>query len=589
MSIVPLARISIVGPLAQKQALLGAVQALGCVHIEPLAESKGAAPAGPSPSARRALRFLEAAPARRHQAHNAVGFDAKKVEQRALAIEDRLRNLGEERRFLQRRIRDLSPWGNFELPDPEERFGLRLWFYIIPQYLMARMPQDDVPWQVVHRDNRFFYVVALSAEEPCGLPVPRTHTGSLPLADLEQRLESLEIEEDDLQAERMGLSRWCDLLAANIARLEDEAALAAAASQTLDDDCLFVVSGWAPATQMEALRQLVEQVSCAFIAAEPDDEAEPPTMLSNRGFAACGQDLLSIYTTPGYRTWDPSLLLVGSFCLFFGLILADVGYGLALAAVTGFFWRTLDRSAGRRRFRALLLVLSASAAAIGILMGSYFGAPPPAGSILLHLQALRSDDTVAMMELSAAVGVLHITLGNFVVAGQSRGAQRLAPMGWILVLAAGVALYAGKTRGIEPLVWTSYAGFAAGGICVIGFSGAGQKPWARATAGLLSVTKLSAAFGDVLSYLRLFALGFAGTSLALAFNDLAGKAAAQLEPVGLLPAAMILIVGHSLNFALGIAGGFVHGLRLNFIEFFNWSLGSEGRPFVAFQKREVVP
>lgn len=589
MSIVPLARISIVGPLAQKQALLGAVQALGCVHIEPLAESKGAAPAGPSPSARRALRFLEAAPARRHQAHNAVGFDAKKVEQRALAIEDRLRNLGEERRFLQRRIRDLSPWGNFELPDPEERFGLRLWFYIIPQYLMARMPQDDVPWQVVHRDNRFFYVVALSAEEPCGLPVPRTHTGSLPLADLEQRLESLEIEEDDLQAERMGLSRWCDLLAANIARLEDEAALAAAASQTRDDDCLFVVSGWAPATQMEALRQLVEQVSCAFVAAEPDDAAEPPTMLSNRGFAACGQDLLSIYTTPGYRTWDPSLLLVGSFCLFFGLILADVGYGLALAAVTGFFWRTLDRSAGRRRFRALLLVLSASAAAIGILMGSYFGAPPPAGSILFHLQAFRSDDIVAMMELSAAVGVLHITLGNFVVAGQSRGAQRLAPMGWILVLAAGVALYAGKTRGIEPLVWTSYAGFAAGGICVIGFSGAGQKPWARATAGLLSVTKLSAAFGDVLSYLRLFALGFAGTSLALAFNDLAAKAAAQLEPVGLLPAAMILIVGHSLNFALGIAGGFVHGLRLNFIEFFNWSLGSEGRPFVAFQKREVVP
>lgn len=589
MSIVPLARISIVGPLARKQALLGALQALGCVHIEPIAESKGAAPAGPSQSARRALRFLEAAPAQRHQAHNAVGFDANRVEQRVLAIEDRLRNLEEERRFLQRRIRDLSPWGNFDLPDPEERLGLRLWFYIVPQYLMARMPLDGIPWQVVHRDNRFCYVVALAAEEPCGIPVPRTHTGSLPLADLEQRLEDLYIEEDDLQAERMDLSRWRDLLAANIARLEDEAALAAAASRTLDDDCLFVVSGWIPAVRMKALGQVVEQASCAFIAAEPDDEAAPPTMLSNRGFAACGQDLLSIYMTPGYRTWDPSLLLAGSFCLFFGLILADVGYGLALAAVTGFFWRTLDRSAGRRRLRALLLVLSASAATIGILMGSYFGAPPPAGSILLHFQTFGSNDTVAMMELSAAIGVLHIGLGNFVAAGKSRGVQRLAPMGWILVLAAGVALYAGKTRGIEAMVWTSYAAFAVGGICVIGFSGAGQKPWARATTGLLSVAKLSAAFGDVLSYLRLFALGFAGTSLALAFNELAAKAAAQLETIGLLTAAVILIVGHSLNFALGIAGGFVHGLRLNFIEFFNWSAVSEGRPFVAFQKREVVP
>jgi len=105
----------------------------------------------------------------------------------------------------------------------------------------------------------------------------------------------------------------------------------------------------------------------------------------------------------------------------------------------------------------------------------------------------------------------------------------------------------------------------------------------------LALTKLSAVFGDVLSYLRLFALGFAETSLAMAFNNLAADVVGRLPGLGLLPAALILLVGHALNLVLGVASGFVHGLRLNFIEFFNWSLEAEGRPFRAFRKREARP
>jgi V/A-type H+-transporting ATPase subunit I len=104
--------------------------------------------------------------------------------------------------------------------------------------------------------------------------------------------------------------------------------------------------------------------------------------------------------------------------------------------------------------------------------------------------------------------------------------------------------------------------------------------------GLLGLTRVSAAFGDVLSYLRLFALGFAGSSLAAAFNQLAGMAGGAIPALGALPAVLVLLAGHALNFLLGVTGAVVHGLRLNYIEFFNWGLHGEGYPYRPFARKE---
>ena len=108
----------------------------------------------------------------------------------------------------------------------------------------------------------------------------------------------------------------------------------------------------------------------------------------------------------------------------------------------------------------------------------------------------------------------------------------------------------------------------------------------RLVDGLKALTEVSKAFGDVLSYLRLFALGLASIKLAEAFNGLAASSAA-LGSAGLLLAALVLLVGHSINLGMGIMAGVVHGLRLNVIEFFNWSLPEEGERFQAFEKKAV--
>ena len=117
------------------------------------------------------------------------------------------------------------------------------------------------------------------------------------------------------------------------------------------------------------------------------------------------------------------------------------------------------------------------------------------------------------------------------------------------------------------------------------FSLAPKKLFVRLVAGVKGATQLTKAFGDVLSYLRLFALGLAAFKLAEVFNGMAASAF-EIKGVGLLLGVLILIVGHGLNFVMGIMSGVVHSLRLNLIEFLSWSLTEEGRPFAAFVKKK---
>ena len=104
--------------------------------------------------------------------------------------------------------------------------------------------------------------------------------------------------------------------------------------------------------------------------------------------------------------------------------------------------------------------------------------------------------------------------------------------------------------------------------------------------GLQGVTGITKIFGDILSYLRLFALGLAGASLSITFNNLAMQAR-EIDGPGLLYSLLILLLGHSLNILLSLMSAVVHGLRLNVIEFFNWGLSDEGYPFKAFSKKEI--
>jgi V/A-type H+-transporting ATPase subunit I len=200
-----------------------------------------------------------------------------------------------------------------------------------------------------------------------------------------------------------------------------------------------------------------------------------------------------------------------------------------------------------------------------------------------------------MMRLSVTIGVLHIALANGIMAWQYWGDNRSkVSLGWIAAAFGGLLIWLGMEEGgTTHLIYRlGIAALAAGLLAVFIFGS--ERPirnaidllW-RTLEGLSALTNVTKIFGDVLSYLRLFALGLASASLALTFNDLASQVAEAHPGMGLLFSLLILLVGHLLNILLSLMSGVVHGLRLNFIEFYNWGLSEEGYPFRAFSKRGV--
>ena len=600
MSIAALKKVSICGLIAEKKEVLDGLQGLGCLHLlslrEPLAEPEKAAPEHPE-NTYRALKFLTACPNKRHQIREDTHFDIEEVVDKALHLQQRIRDVSDRRDFLVERIKDVSPWGDFKLPESDDLAGYLLWFYIVPVGKLRDLPKQDLVWEIVHRDNRFAHVVVAAKEEPPAnaMPVMRTHTGTLSLTELKISLNETELEREDLYAERESLTRWIYLITRNLASTEDKAGRTHAAEQTLDTSEIFAVQGWMPDQEIQHLYKFAEQCGLAVLTETPEPDETPPTLMVNSQSLTAGEDLVRFYQTPGYWDWDPSVPVFFSFALFFAMIMSDAGYALLFAALLTAYWLPMGQTSTGQRMRVLALTLVSFSFVWGVMIGSYFGVTPAETSLFGKLKILDINDFDAMMRLSVCIGVLHLSYANVHKAWRLRqqGLTWLVPVGWILVMFGGLLLWFDQSFE-EPADWYSTAGkwkIGSGFAFIFLFSSTRRikKPLdviMRVLDGLQGVSGITKIFGDILSYLRLFALGLAGASLSITFNNLAMQAK-EVEGLGLLYSLLILLLGHSLNILLSLMSAVVHGLRLNVIEFFNWGLSDEGYPFKAFTKKEI--
>jgi V/A-type H+-transporting ATPase subunit I len=597
MSIVHLKKLTLAGLLKERNAVLEQLQTLGCLHLVSLAEAPReleTLPPAHAVDARKALRYLRDVCDKRHQVRTDQDFDMSGTVAAVLANQDRLRQANDWRDTLVQHIEALAPWGDFRLPDEDGLAGRKLWFYIVPERQMRLLDELSLPWQVVHKDNRQSWLVVIDPQEPPGdaLPVPRAHTGALSLSELHRRLEEAELELEDAVAERQALTRWIYLMSRHLARAEDEAALTHAAAQTLVTEELFLVQGWVPEAAVVAVSGLAGRQGLAMLLEEPEHSDHPPTLLENPEPVAAGQDLVGFYQMPAYGSWDPSRVVFVSFSLFFAMILSDAGYALVLALVLAAFWRRMGRSDAGRRLRTLCTALVGGSLVWGVLVGSYFGVSLSPESVWGRLKLLDLHDFGTMTRLSVAIGILHLVLAHLEQAALKRGRAALwGHIGWIAAMLGAFAMWLGGTQGVPH--WLGQTGRWALGLGLLAvFVFASERAVRdvnsalfRLLDGVRALTRVTRVFGDVLSYLRLFALGLASASLALTFNGLAEQAS-QVPGMGLLFAILILLVGHLLNLLLALMSGVVHGLRLNYIEFYNWALSGEGYAFQPFEKKE---
>jgi V/A-type H+/Na+-transporting ATPase subunit I len=317
-------------------------------------------------------------------------------------------------------------------------------------------------------------------------------------------------------------------------------------------------------------------------------------LLDNPPVLRGGEGLVEFYITPAYRLWDPSKAMFFAFAIFFAMILSDAGYAVLLGVMLLAGWRRMGRTASGRGWRDVMLALVVFSVVYGILVGTYFGVGPPAGSWLASLHVLDANNQGLMMWIAIGVGAAHLTCANLVTAWTRRHSPTaLSALGWAAVILGGLCVGLGKSYPeLTSLAGIGLWALALGGLLVLFFTSerplslAPSQVLGRLVDGLKGVTGVSKAFGDVLSYLRLFALGLASIKLAEAFNNLAASSFAS-KGVGVLLGLLVLLVGHSINLAMGIMSGVVHSLRLNLIEFFNWSLPEEGERFQAFEKKSL--
>ena len=277
------------------------------------------------------------------------------------------------------------------------------------------------------------------------------------------------------------------------------------------------------------------------------------------------------------------------------MIMSDAGYAFVFAVLLATYWQRLGKTITGLRMRTLITTLVAFSFIWGIMIGSYFGVTPAETSLFGKLKILEINDFDSMMRLSVCIGVLHLSFAHIHKAWRLRhqGLTWLVPVGWILIMSGGLLLWFEQSFE-QPEDWYSPAGktlIGLGFAVIFLFSSRRKikKPLdviMRILDGLQGISGITKIFGDILSYLRLFALGLAGASLSLTFNNLAMQAR-EIDGPGLLYSLLILLLGHGLNILLSLMSAVVHGLRLNVIEFFNWGLTDEGYPFKAFSKKEI--
>jgi len=595
MSIVPLVKVNLVGVLDDKATVLEAAQQFGALHLIPLASAQKeleAVPAGRGREAAEALRWLVDSPAQRRPVTHPDDFALEEVVAQALANKKAMKDCEDRLARLRKRIRDVEPWGEFSFSDLAEIGDHRLWFYVVPNGKLKEIDPAGKVLEIVHRDRFRSYIVLLSPEEPPvgAMPVPRIHVGAEPLSMLRHQYEDAAVELEELELARQALTKWRFMLAQNLASARDGAARHRASLETADLERVFVLQAWARADQLKEIRALAEDLGIAVVVEEVGAKDKPPTLLANSRSMEAGEDLVEFYQTPGYRDWDPSAIVYVSFVIFFGMIMTDAGYGLLLLLLLFLFRKRFDGSALGRRLYRMSVWLMVSTAVFGVATGSYFGVSPPEGSVLARFKVLHLKDVDTMMKITLTIGVVHIVLANLMRAwhGASPSA-RFQPLGWCLVALGGLATFLGQGTVIAQ---AGPAGVVAG-LLLIGFFGSDRKVTSlksgglRVFDGLAALARIVNIFSDVLSYMRLFALGLAAASLAETINSLSGQLNHAVPGVGLLIALSVLVIGHAINIGLGLIAGCVHGLRLNVIEFFNWGLKDEGTPFRPFRKEET--
>ncbi|MCC5831414.1 MAG: V-type ATP synthase subunit I [Chlamydiales bacterium] len=543
-----------------------------------------------------------------------------------------LEHLEERSRVLEKEIDRIKIFGDFsleDLRDIEHKTGRVFQFFFSKKSELLEAPKRPEVIFIGHGYG-LDYFLSINSER-------RNYEGFIEiliersLGDLQEELAQIKRQIDEYETELATLAHKKKPLqnglidALNRYHLEDSKERL----QPLLDGEMFAVEGWVPKNKIKTLEKVASELNVFIEPVKVEEEDRVPTYLENKGFGRIGQDLISIYDTPSSTDRDPSLWVFIAFGIFFSMILADTGYGLLLLGLSIYLYFKFRRKTGLGK-RVILLMMSLSIGSIfwGAMLTSFFGVDVAPDSKLRQISLIHwmvnkkadyfltykpkaYDDLIqdypqlrdattskellmgvtreqegmnkyviynnftndVLIELSIFIGTIHIILSFLRYLDRN-----WAGLGWITFM-VGSYLYFPLVLGALSLIhYVFHIPYQQGG--EIGryllFAGLGMTVVIaliqHRLRGLGEIMHVIEVFADVMSYLRIYALSLAGIIMATTFDQIG-------TGMPLYIGIFVILAGHAINLTLAVMGGIIHGLRLNFIEWYHYSFEGGGKDF----------
>ncbi len=364
-------------------------------------------------------------------------------------------------------------------------------------------------------------------------------------------------------------------------------------TDTIAEGSLKLLEGFCPIDKEQELNQLLEQQSVYYQEEDPTETDNTPIKLHNNRFTKMFECLTGMYGWPSYGEFDPTPILGPFFLLFFAICMGDCGYGLLLILIGILISKGKLKIQMFEGLGPIITTLGVGTAVIGFFLGTFFGidlytaswVPEALKSVMIkgNVEIAGSSYDIQMV-MALCIGVFHICLAMVIKAvcytRRFGFKENISTWGWLLLIVGGlIVLLLGMTHLFpeEVTEWLLIGIAAVSALGIYIFNKPGRNPLINIGAGLWDTYNMATGIlGDVLSYIRLYALGLAGGMLGGAFNNLANMVLGTEPTWQWLPFVIILLIGHALNLAMSALGAFVHPLRLSFVEYFKNS-GYEGK------------
>ena len=589
----------------EKEGFLEQIQELGVVDItrsvKPVDQDSSEMLAKAS-RAKKVLEFIESIDYSKDADFEAIAKATADIEGNPVDFVEKCRTriseLYSDLANAEKQVKARLPWGEYDKAalDGLADLGYKVRYYCVDEKRFDQEWSALYPLQVVSSQNgKVWFVTVSPKDEAYSFPVQETVAPEGTAAKAEA--DAAHIKEEIIKC-KAGLLNAKDYIPAikescNSDLVELDRYLAGNAAKGAAEDMITVFTGFAPSENDTELVEAFEKIGVLYIKEDAVQEDNPPIKLKNNWFTRQFEVFTEMYGMPVYTEFDPTPIVAPFYMLFFAMCMGDAGYGIILLLFGLLLNKGILKVGMFDGLGSIISLLGAGTILVGTVLGTFFGmslfdatwVPQWLKSCMIvgDIEIPSIGILNIQMILAMGIGIFHICLAMTVKAicytKRFGIKENIATWGWLLLIVGGVVLALlgiGKILSPEAMKW---AVIAVGGISALAiyiFNTPGRNPLVNIGAGLWDTYNMATGIlGDVLSYLRLFALGLAGGMLGQAFNNLAVSVKGD-SPVTWLPFVLILIIGHVMNIMLSGLGAFVHPMRLTFMEYFK-NAGYEGK------------